>query len=86
MKIDESLSKEIESARRHGHSVPVIITMRDSKDVALLAAKGIKPTITYASMPAVAAEVTAEQVEQMRAMPEIELVEFDSEAHALRKQ
>jgi len=85
MKIDELLSKEIESARLDGHAVPVIITMRSAEDVTSLVARGIKPSVAYQNIPAVAAVLTPAQIEEIAAMPQVERIELDSEANALRK-
>lgn len=85
MKLNESLSREVESARRTGHAVPVIITMRSVEDVKVVLATGVKASLTYQHIPAVAAALTSDEIDQLAAMPQVELIELDTEASALRK-
>ncbi|WP_162950470.1 protease inhibitor I9 family protein [Rhizobium jaguaris] len=85
MKVDESLSREVESARLTGRAVPVIITMRNAEDVKFVLESGIKASVTFQHIPAVAASLTSDQIEQLAAMPQVELIELDTEANALRK-
>jgi hypothetical protein len=87
MKIAETLSKEIEHARRDGRTLSVIIKMRNGEDVAALVARGvIKPNLVYQSIPELAADLTPAQIEEMEAMPQVEWIELSGEAHTLHPQ
>ena len=85
MKVDKALSSELESARLTGRPVPVIVTIRNAEDVSSVLASGIKANITYQNMPGFSAELTADQIEHITAMPQVKLIELDTEANALRK-
>jgi len=83
MKIDESLSKELEASGDANQLMPVIVTLERREDIASLAAKGVRPRIIYENITAVAAELTRKQVLELAAMPEVKSLELDTEARAL---
>ena len=47
--------------------------------------QGIRPTLTYQSIPAFAASLSGEQIEAIAKMPQVKLIELDREAWPLRR-
>ncbi|EJJ27379.1 protease inhibitor I9 family protein [Rhizobium sp. CF142] len=81
-KITEALSKEADAARHTGRVVPVIITFQSTDAMKAVLASGITANNSYQSIPAIAATLTADQIYQLAATPEVQLIELDTEASA----
>lgn len=85
MKIDSLLAERLAGAG-NSEKVQVIITLEHREDVEALIRKGIKPDITYESIPAVAATLAPDQIRETATIPQVKLIELDSEVTALDKR
>src|SRR5690349_19459209 len=84
MKIDTKLAEEIATNRDTGHKFPVIIKLQSSDGVSALQQRGITPDLVYQNMPGFSATLTADQIQAIGTLPEVELIELDSKAWTLQ--
>ena len=83
MNIDTNLAEQLAASGGTSREFPVIITLQRSEDLPLVLGQGIRPSLTYQSIPAFAAGLTGEQIEAIAKMPQVKLIELDREAWAL---
>ena len=83
MNIDTNLAEQLAASGGTSREFPVIITLQRSEDLPLVLGQGIRPSLTYQSIPAFAASLTGEQIEAIAKMPQVKLIELDREAWAL---
>ena len=83
MNIDPSLAEQMAAGAGASREFPVIVTLRRAEDLSDLLAHGIQPVLTYQSIPALSAKLTAGQIEAIAKMPQVKLIELDRAAWAL---
>ncbi len=83
MNVDASLAEEMAANHESAREFSVIVTLQRADDVLVLHAHGVRPTLVYQSMPALAASLTAEQIEAIAKLPQVKLIELDRKAWAL---
>jgi hypothetical protein len=86
MKIDASLAEQIATNRESDRNFPVIITLQRADDLAVLQERGVQPTLVYQSIPALAANLSADQIQAVGNLPQVELIELDQQAWALERR
>lgn len=83
MNIDANLAEQMAASRGASREFPVIVTLQRAEDLPDLLAHGIRPSLTYQSIPALSASLTTEQIEAIAKMPQVKLIELDRPAWAL---
>ena len=86
MKIDSELTERLQAASGERQEIAVIITLERVDDIESLKSIGVKPSIAYQSIPAVAARLTPDQIKSVAGMPQLTRIEFDGDAKALEKR
>lgn len=84
-KIDSQLQTRLDEAASQDpqREIPVVITLKVGADVTALERTGMKVQRAFEAIPAVAGTVTASQARQLAQLDQVELIEADTEAHAL---
>ena len=83
MNVDASLAEEMAANHESAREFLVIVTLQQADDVPILRAHGVRPSLVYQSMPALAASLTADQIEAIAKLPQVKLIELDRKAWAL---
>ena len=66
--------------------LPVIVTIKKDSDLAALKEKGLKIQHTYENIDAVSGTLPAAAVKSVANLDEVQLIEFDGEVYALKKE
>lgn len=86
MNVDANLAEQMTASRGIPRQFPVIVTLQLAGDLPAVLATGVRPALTYQTMPGFAASLSAEQIEAIAKMPQVKLIELDREAWALTRR
>ena len=87
-KISAELSRRLKEVGEASaeEELPVIVTIKKDSDLAALKKKGFKAQHVYENIDAVSGTLPAAAVKSIANLDEVQLIDFDGQAHVLRKQ
>lgn len=83
MKIEAALAEELGACADGARSFAVIVSFQARSGLKLLDRLGIEPSAVYQNIAAAAAVVSAAQIGELAAAPEVIAIELDQPAQAL---
>jgi hypothetical protein len=87
-KISAELSRRLKEVGEAStqDELPVIVTIKKDSDLAALKEKGLKIQHAYENIDAVSGTIPAAAVKSVANLDQVQLIDFDGEAHVLKKE